>query len=120
MESQETMIYIFVAPTQLGLLLTEDGSIPRINLPDDLPVMDLLEAIYEIHGAELQSIRQIGRINGNRVFSVAEYAAIGSLRSKAPPNNVAALLAAMARGDLTNWRITMEGENDFSIKFLGS
>lgn len=118
------MIFYYVAPTATGVLLNKLGWFPCVNLPDDASIEQLQDAVDSHYGASLQLLIPVGTLTrdgiSGRVIAVGEVYEQGLLRSLPPPSNLIGLLASLVRGALSNWRVEVITDDDFSIKFLGS
>lgn len=113
------MIFVFVAPTPTGVLLSKNDLLPSVKADDDCSISTLMVAVTEEYGADLQLLIPVGSFHSQRIIGVGEVYEQGTLRSLPPPNNEIDLIAALVRGGLSNWRVD-GSDNDFSIKFLGS
>lgn len=119
--SEKLMIFVFIAPTPTGVLLTPSGYLPTVRGSDDYSFQQLMNGLRDRYQADLQLLVPIGRsTNGDAYYSVGEVFEQGFLASMQPPSNIIGLLTALARGMLSNWSLDVKGENDFSISFLGS
>jgi hypothetical protein len=118
---EKLMTFVFIAPTKTGVLLAPSGYLPTILAPEDSSFQQLINGVRDKFQADLQLLVPVGRSNfSDNYIAVGEVFSQGLLKNGEPPNNTIALLTALVRGGLSDWRLDAKGPNDFGINFLGS